>query len=181
MDPRRRPAIERALLVGLLVACRSSAGEGAAGTADGEEWRCSDHAPSAAACDIGTGESAFQGLVDGDPLPVYRGVQGALHVFGSLRCTAVKPGNLDDLADPDNPVVSFSVIGPDAWLGGYHSLPRPLTPVDGDTAELVGDVLPLDIDSFDAMPVEPVLFSFELDDACGAHVAGDVAVMLVEG
>ncbi len=181
MDHRRRPAIGTALLLALLAGCPSTGPDGTGDTGAGSEWRCEDHPIADATCEIGTGEYSFQPVVDGDTLAVYRGVQGALHVFGSLRCAGVMPGNLDDLADPDNPIVSFSVIADDAWLGGYHSLPRPLTPTDGDSAELVGDILPLDIDSFDALPVEPVRFSMELADGCGAHVAADVSVTLVEG
>ncbi len=67
----------------VLVSCTSSDDSGATGDSDtGTDPACFADAPTAV---IGTGETDFESLADGDTVYMQHGAQGGEHILGSLR------------------------------------------------------------------------------------------------
>ncbi len=59
-----------------------------------------------------TGEFAAEVLTDGQVLPVVRGSQGGVHIYGSLRTGGIERGSEDEyqsLLSGDRPLVEFSL------------------------------------------------------------------------
>ncbi len=142
---------------------------------------CEAFARNGPTLNVGTGQTQYEPVEDGGEVAYYRGVQGGWHIFGSFWAESVIPGNLEDFADPENPIVSFEVLYRGEVIGGYQELPRPLLPMGGDNYALVGDTLVLDVQSDE----ELLGISFELTvtllDSCGTVLEDDRTVILVAG
>ena len=67
---------------------------------------CEDPEPG---IEVGTGEREFEPLEDGDDILIIQGPQGGFHVLGSFLVTGVEAGDTDNLFDPDNPTMHFTV------------------------------------------------------------------------
>lgn len=59
---------------------------------------------------LGTGESEFTELADGDEVFIVQGPQDGYHFDGALLASDIDPGNPDDLGDPSNPTFRFTVV-----------------------------------------------------------------------
>lgn len=127
---------------------------------------------------LGTGDTEFTPLAEGDLLPFYQGPQGLWHVFGSFRAAGVLPGDPEDFASPDNPIVSFRVMLGDQRLGGYEDLPRPMDPAGDGWYESVGDILMLDISDPSDVDGSAVSLSADFADSCGTAVSESLELVL---
>jgi hypothetical protein len=127
--------------------------------------------PPEPAVDLGTGEVAFQPLVEGGEILVVHGPQGGYHLLGSVRTVGLVAGDPDALSSPDNPTVTFR-----AWLGDVDLTrtgpyvqgldPRADDP-DGYTHEMVGRLCILDIADDDDLAGQTVRFEVEVAAADG--------------
>lgn len=145
--------------------------------------------PLEPAVEVGSGELAFASLVDGGEILVVHGPQGGYHLVGSVRARGFDPGDPEDLAAPNNPVVAFRTWwnGEDLTLTGAYR--QGLDPrVDGaDTAsdaagwthEMVGRLCILDIPDDDVLAGQSVTFEVEVTDA-GGSVYRDARTLTVE-
>lgn len=133
---------------------------------------CPSGPPSLA---LGTGQTHFEPLTDGDPLDMLRGPQGGFHVFGSLQLTELVGGS--GPIETDIPHVGFSLVTDEqeevaAWAT------RPLWVPDG---ELIGQLVVF------SHPVPPSLdgvgatFSAEVTDRCDSTASDAVSVVLQWG
>lgn len=130
------------------------------------------------AIEVGTGAERFEPLADGDNLMIHQGVQGLYHVLGSFLTSGIVTGDPADHADPNNPVVSFSVHTREGWVGGYADVSRPLTEIDELHLGVLGDILLLDISSFEQLDDAHASLRVELRDVCGHEVQDEREVWL---
>lgn len=161
----------RLVLCGSLAALVACDGGGAGG--------CDDLADVEASLEIGSGQLAFEPL--GEVTGFERGPQGGYHVYGSLRAPGVWTGN-EDAFDETRPVVSFTLVD-DAggFTGGYLNLVRPMTNNDEGVAELVGDLIILDITEPADAEDAAVTLAAEVQDACGTTVTAEATTRISEG
>lgn len=68
--------------------------------------------------ELGTGETAFEPIVDGQDLYYIRGPQGGYHFITSMLVQGIDAGNADDLDDPSNPITVFRAL----WNGASIDL-----------------------------------------------------------
>ena len=98
--------------------------------------------------ELGTGEDAFEPIMDGETLQFIRGPQGGWHFLGSVRVSGLEPGDPDRLDDPDNPTTEFRVTRDgarvDLMAAVYTQGLRPVSGMGG-TFEMVGRLVILDI------------------------------------
>ena len=121
--------------------------------------------------ELGTGEEEFIPIANDDTVLFEQGTQGLFHLFGSLSLTSIAPGNISDFSDPTNPIVSISVMHQGETIGGYHSLPRPLTVSADGTLSLIGDIVLLDIHSLSEADGLEVTMAAEIVDYCGTQLS----------
>ncbi len=156
-----------ALLFSFLVACDPAS-----------PAACEEAAEIPGVLEIGTGESDYEPVSDGDDVKLAYGPQGGQHVWGSLRAEGIVSGLLAD--DDADPVVDFEVIEADGdVLGGYRQTPRHFDGALAGELELVGDTLILDWleEGFEGLEVT---IAAHLVDACGRELSAERAVTLRE-
>ncbi|HMV70201.1 MAG TPA: hypothetical protein PKA64_25390 [Myxococcota bacterium] len=90
-------------------------------------------------CELGTGATALEPLVDGQDLPQVRGPQGGWHVYGSVRCHGIVAGDTENPLNPENPVVTWKLDDGGRLVAGYEGLPRPMSTPEG--AALTGELI----------------------------------------
>lgn len=95
--------------------------------------------------ELGTGDSEFEAIADGDDIFIVQGPQGGYHFFGSVRARNLEPGDVGDLSSPDNPTVEFQAFqGQERIDIGASSYTQGLSPSpEGD--EMIGRTVILDI------------------------------------
>jgi hypothetical protein len=96
---------------------------------------------------LGSGDTAFEPLDDGDSIFVIQGPQGGFHVLGSVLVSGIEPGDANDLQDPSNPTTAFTVfVGNDRVDADASSYTQGLDPSDSsDGYEMIGRFVILDI------------------------------------
>lgn len=149
----------RVLLVPLLAACDPGA------------QACEDAAAIPGVLDVGTGESAFEPIADGDEVQVSWGSQGGKHVYGSLRAEGLLLPVVRLSAD-DDPLVDFALAYADGTvITGYGGLPRTFQQ-EGDAAVFTGEILQLDWreEGHDGLEV---VMSARVEDGCGRVLEGE--------
>ena len=100
-------------------------------------------APGEAGLELGTGQTAFEPLADGDAADVYMGLQGGMHFFGSVRVHGISPGDRTRPRNADyQPTTRFVVTRGAETLAEVEQT-LPLTAIEGGGHELVGVVLRL--------------------------------------
>lgn len=107
-------------------------------------WRDTEASEDTRRCVVGTGETAWETLRDGDDLTVYWGPQGGWHVFGSVWCSDLhEPGGpVSEFWDPDNPLVTFQLRDAQRGVfGGYADLRRGMD--NGTPPQLIGEPIVL--------------------------------------
>lgn len=153
------------------------------------EAQCREAAAEAGILEIGTGESTFTPVADGDRLTVNWGPQGGQHIWGSLRATGIVGETLNLDADMQ-PVVTFQIVADDETLAGYSATPRFFTRRDG-TFELVGEtlfVLYYSYDTgggggfggFDGLDGVEARMVARVEDACGRVLTAERTVTLAD-
>lgn len=132
-------------------------------------------APAACTADcieLGTGETTFRALTDGDSIDVVAGIQGGFHITGSVRVKGVHPGAVDAFVD-DNPVVSFDVLVGDTPIDQSNPLAMGLAEVVEGQHERVGRRVLLDaavVEPYDAFHETPLTVRVTVTDTFGtAH------------
>ncbi len=150
---------------------------------------CADPEPVEPAVSLGTGELAFEPLVEGGVLSVVHGPQGGYHVVGSVRARGFDPGDADRLDAPNNPLVAFRTWRDDVDLtltGAYRQGldPRAVeADADADAAgwthEMVGRLCILDIADDDELAGDTVVFEVEVTDVLG-RVFRDTKALTIE-
>ena len=118
---------------------------------------------------LGTGDTAFEPLSDGDTIFVIQGPQGGFHVLGSVRVSGIDPGDPDDLQDPSNPTTTFRVfMGADRVDLDASSYTQGLDPVaDSSQHEMIGRLVILDIQSDDELDGASLRVQVEVTPAAG--------------
>jgi hypothetical protein len=123
---------------------------------------------------LGTGESSFESLTDGQNIYVVQGPQGGFHLFGSVRTRGIDPGNPEDLSDPGNPTIDFRVFTTgtteariDALAAHYIQGLRS----GGDYYEMIGRAVILDITDDSELDNVPIRFELELVDSNGVMLS----------
>lgn len=142
------------------------------------EEACADAAAAGPALEVGTGETSFETLNDGDELQWVFGSQGGFHVWGSLRASGIVQAASDSLDDPDNPLVSFVVLDGETEIAGFHDLPHHFTAATAATLESLGDRLIFYETDEAYLDGLAVVMHAEVVDACGTTLGGDINVVL---
>lgn len=175
-------ALKRRLaLLPLCLAVAGCPGDGNGDDDDGTELTCETVAQEDATCTLGTGPTTYVSLEDGDDLDIEQGAQGGFHIFGSIRVTGVLPGDPDDPQGPDSADIDFTVTTDDGTEVGRARLRGPLKVRSDGQVELVGEVVPLDIDQIDDVAWQEATFAVTVDDACGTSVNDERRVVLTPG
>ena len=141
------------------------------------------------------GEDAAEPLNEGQTLPVVRGSQGGVHIYGSLRTRGVSRGSEDEyqaLLSGDRPLVEFSLEGDDGVLSNPNAARDYLqAEADGDLL-LIGrrvifrqySELPDDWQQLDWAEVEErleqdeLMFRVQITDSRGRFAQDSTAIYL---
>jgi hypothetical protein len=129
--------------------------------------------------ELGTGESSFESLSDGDEIEVVLGPQGGFHLVGSARVGGIHPGDPDDLGDPDNPTTTFRVfVGNTRFDAMASSYTQGLEPAGNAEYDMIGRFVILDI--LDDAELSGMTVRFEVDvvSADGTAMASDSRMLL---
>jgi hypothetical protein len=153
------------LLLSLLIACAPK-----------------ESAPAPLDARLGAGEWEWEGLEDGDEIPVIQGPQGGFHILGSVRVSGVEPGDPDDLGESDNPTTTFFV-----WVNGENLAPvaryvQGLDPVIDTSVtdfshEMIGRFAILDIDADDELDGVELTFEVVVEDVHGDLVSDSLSLV----
>lgn len=130
--------------------------------------------------EVGTGNTVFEAVTDGQVVPYVQGPQGGWHVWGSLRMGGLIPGDPEDVSSTDNPIVTFKVQVDGADVGGFDALPRGFSP-SGDAFERVGDTLILQITESAQLEGSAAVLTATVTDTCGTTVEDARSVALTFG
>ncbi|MBT8493344.1 MAG: hypothetical protein KJO07_09835 [Deltaproteobacteria bacterium] len=129
--------------------------------------------------ELGSGESSFEPLVDGDEIEVVLGPQGGYHLVGSARVGGIDPGNPNDLGDSDNPTTTFRVfVGSSRFDAMASTYTQGLKSAGNAEYEMIGRFVILDI--LDDAELDGMMVRFEVDvlAADGAGMASDSRTLL---
>ncbi len=139
--------------------------------------------------EIGTGEYEFEAITEGQELQVIQGPQGGFHVLGSMRSQGLVAGDRDDLANADNPTVTFDVVidGTSYILfeqgestAEYTQGLDPSQEADeGWSHEMTGRLVKLDIVEDDEVADLDATVSVTVADVEGDSASDSVEVLLV--
>jgi hypothetical protein len=134
----------------------------------------------APAIEIGSGDSAFEALVDGEDIFVVQGPQGGFHLLGSFAATGVEPGNPEMLGDPDNPTMTFRVLTGASRVDivDANTFTQGLEPVAGTGGVgKVGRLVILDIADDAELDGVEIRFEVDITDVHGA-TASDARLLM---
>ena len=154
---------------------------GLASSCDGD----SEAAAAAEACDdasgasviVGTGQTEFEPLVDGDGLEFVFGPQGGYHVFVSIQAIDVVPGT-GSLENPDDPVVTVGVDTESGEaLSSFDGLRRGFVDNEEGMA-LIGQLVVLDHPDPPSFDGVSATLSVEVVDRCGQVATDQRSVVL---
>jgi hypothetical protein len=147
----------------LLVACSGKPDEG-------EDTSIPDLPPQ---IEIGTGETEFEPLEDGDTIYIVYGPQGGYHFNGSLRVQGIDAGDPDHLDDPNNPLTVFEAFEGDQQVDmDASTYKQGIDPVDDEPGvyEMIGRRVILDITSDDELDGKEVRMTVRVEDTNGVVV-----------
>lgn len=142
------------------------------------EQACAEAKAAGPALSVGTGETSFETLQDGDKLRWVFGSQGGFHVWGSLRAAGIVQGTSDNLDDPDNPKVSFVVADGETELAGFHNIPHHVAGGSPASWEYLGDRLIFYETDQEYLDGLPVVMRATVLDACGTELTAEANVVL---
>jgi hypothetical protein len=132
--------------------------------------------------EIGTGETEFVPLEDGDEVDIIFGPQGGYHFNTSIRVQGIHPGDPDHLDDPDNPLTVLR-----AFLDGEQidldasTYKQGIDPVPGEPGvyQMIGRRLILDIQSDDELDGRECLIDVTITDRDGVEVHDERTIIAV--
>jgi hypothetical protein len=127
---------------------------------------------------VGTGETEFVAVADGDELVVIQGPQLGWHVYGSIRCTGITATESLDPRDTDQPQIRLVLVDEDGVFGGYELLPRPMTRTD-EGWDLIGDLIIVWTPTYAEATNRSAILELVLTDATGATYESRKSVKLV--
>jgi len=131
--------------------------------------------------ELGTGETEFEPLTDGQDLLYIRGPQNGFHFFGSMRVSGVDPGNPDDLSDPRNPTTEFRVYRGadriDLMASRYTQGLDPAMGADGHA--MIGRLVILDNDEVATLEGEMVRIELTVTDADGTSLSDERTIVAI--
>ncbi len=167
-------------LLALAAGCTTPATDSAAGSSTCAITPGPGVDPSDLDCLIGTGSEAFVPVDEGAEVPYYEGLQGAWHVFISLRARGIAPGDPADLSDPDTPYVAFLVYRGGEVFGGVEGFlqPRGLSPAEEGWYEFVGETVLLQIGERMEADGAEVELAYELSSSDGSLLSARVPATL---
>ncbi len=127
--------------------------------------------------EIGTGWDSFDPIEDGDIVAVSWGMQGGLHVYGSLQVGGVVQGLLGD-SQANDPIVAFYILLDGELFGGYGAYQRHLTEDEDGVLSIIGDELVLN--NWDPAVVNglEVILTATIIDGCGRTLTAERTVTL---
>ena len=129
---------------------------------------------------IGTGDSMFEPLVDGDEITVIQGPQDGYHVLGSVLVTGLIPGDGDDIFDPSNPTQHFQVHDGDERVDVSNPFAQGLDPSEErGVFQTLGRFVFLDIEDDSELEGHTLTLSFSIVDADGLELSTSVDVLAV--
>lgn len=126
---------------------------------------------------VGTGDTAYGALAEGDPLLFHLGPQGGYHVFGALLATGIDPGDPTDPYGPASPVVAFSLRVDGDVVAEVSGLPRAFDEV-ADGFEVAGQLVVFDVADPPSLDGAAATFSGGVEDRCGQTAQAEVGVVL---
>lgn len=117
-----------------------------------------------AAIEIGTGTVAFE-PIGANNFVFERGLQGGLHVYGSLRGTGIALATSTEF--DERPLVSFTLRAVDgSFTGGFEALPSQFE-ATAEGVELIGKALILTVDDPEVVDGHAVELTAVVEDICG--------------
>lgn len=123
--------------------------------------------------EIGTGETEFVPLEDGDTIYIVYGPQGGYHFNGSLRVQGIEAGDPDHIDDPRNPITIFEAFEGDNRVDmDASTYKQGIDPVDGEPGvyEMIGRRVILDITSDAVLDGKEVRMTVRIEDVNGVVV-----------
>lgn len=127
--------------------------------------------------EIGTGESQFEPIRDGDELFIVQGPQDGYHFFGSLLAHNLEFGDSANLMDSDNPTTTFEVFQGTQRVDASGSTYRQGLAVDDGTAQMTGRTVFLDIEDDSELDGVSLRFVVSIEDAYGVRVSDERQVV----
>ncbi len=158
----------------LLVACDTS------------ESACEEAAKTTPGLDVGTGETVWQPLAEGDTVGWSFGAQGGRHVYVSLHATGIVQGWSDSLADENNPIVSIVLLdnapadGADPQVALLNDYPHHFTVTAEGTFEFLGDQVVGMASAWEEIADVDATLRATLTDTCGTELTSERKVTLTE-
>lgn len=147
---------------------------------DTDEWTTIDtEGPPSADCYATNSDLSL--LDDGDELTVFWGPQGLWHVFAGVVCLGPDfemGGDVFDIANPNNPYVSFELIDDERGrIGGYVDLRRGMN--WNDIPVLVDEQLVIRTTTCEENLGREITLRLEVEDVFGSRSTQEVRVPLV--
>lgn len=132
--------------------------------------------------EIGTGETAFVPLKDGDTIDIVHGPQGGYHFNGSLRVQGIVAGDPDFIDDPNNPITVFEAFEGETQIDlDFSTYKVGLDPVDGEPGvyQMLGRRVILDITSDDVLDGKEVRMTVKVEDIHGVVVEDERTLLAI--
>jgi hypothetical protein len=132
--------------------------------------------------EIGTGETAFEPLEDGDSIYIVYGPQGGYHFNGSLRVQGIDAGEPDDLDEPTNPVTVFEAFEGEQQVDmDASTYKQGIDPVEGEPGiyQMLGRRVILDITSDDQLDGKEVRMTVRIEDTNGVVVEDERTLLAI--
>ncbi len=131
---------------------------------------------------LGTGETSFVSLADGDRVGWDYGSQGGQHVWAALRVKGIVQGLSSSIAVEGNPLVSMKLKSDGERLGELGETPHFFTVYLDGTWEFVGDRVVIEEGGDTGLRTDlhekQVTLSATLTDACGTKLEKSVELIL---
>ena len=128
---------------------------------------------------LGTGETSFIPLNEGDTLDPEFGAQGGYHIWISMMLEGIWPGSATNPGS--NPIFHASLFRNDVGVGGLFGDPARLVEGQGPTYEMVGLQLRLSPLLTVAPPTDEGDYHVTagIRDACGSDIEDTVGIDLI--
>ena len=153
---------------------------------DTSESACDEAANTTPSLDVGTGETAWEPLADGDRVGWSYGSQGGRHIYVSLQAVGIAQGWTDSLADPNNPIVTIVLIDDTPTdpaypeVAGLYDYPHFFRPNTEGTLETLGDQVVGTGTAWEEIGDIDGTLRATLVDTCGTELTAERQVTVTE-